>query len=325
MSTSSTARREFVVTLLVSLSVLALLLIDDWTSSRTWREALKPTFEHLLEVVAIAAGVLAVRYEIRLEKSFQDQEIRLEESFKDQKTRIQEIVESMSTRFLGVWPSHLEDLTALAGTANEEFIISVDTLGYGHFSNHKKFLEYFDEVERAAKRGASVKILLPPESMCEKSLELQFETVKEDQQALGKLLRDYHTMYGNRLGPELKSFDDFLKSDLFIESLYCSELVDKATMPVEASIRSDQNSHELVYYWIVRRNGIPKEMIFAYPRFIGVGKGYAFRTQDPKLMDIFSSDFNTKWKKATKVKPGNPLYPQACEIVKARMAAKAHG
>jgi hypothetical protein len=53
-----------------------------------------------------------------------------------------------------------------------------------------------------------------------------------------------------------------------------------------------------------------------------MGTGRALRTQDPKLMDILSSDFNTKWEKATKVMPGIPLYPKACEKMKTRMAAK---
>jgi hypothetical protein len=129
-------------------------------------------------------------------------------------------------------------------------------------------------------------------------------------------------MYGDQLGLKLESFDDFLKADMFIESRYCAQLVDKPKMAVNVAIRPDQKSHESVYYWIVRRNRIPKEMIFAYPRYIGVGKGYAFRTLDPKLMDIFSADFDTKWESATRLKPGDALFPKACKLV-TRMAAKA--
>lgn len=334
MSDLSTLGRDILVrvlfvTLLVGVPVL--LVLDYRLFPGHFLEHLP---DHLLALIAIAAGLVAIYYDRKLEKRFdrQKQELnssfarqrdKLDRGFDEQRIKIQGIVESMSTRFLGIWPVHLEEITALTGTATEELIISVDTIGYGHFSNHEKFLEYFAELERAEKRGVSIKMLLPPEEMCRKSLELQFEKEKREpeSEACTKLLRDYQDMYGDRLGFELRSFDDFLDADLYIESSYCAQLVDKIISkvdktipsPIEVAVRVDQKSHEPVYYWIVRRNGIPKEAIFAYPRFVGVGKGYSFRTLDPRLMDIFSSDFNAKWGKAVPINSEKHLYPKAWE------------
>jgi hypothetical protein len=166
--------------------------------------------------------------------------------------------EPLSTRFLGFWPTNLEEISALAGTESDEFISSVDTIGYGHFSNHQKFKAYMSALEGEAKRGKSIKILLPPEHICKGSLKLQFEDEQKPGEKQTTLLQKYHTMYKDVLGRELSSFEDFLNADLFVESWYCRRLMDNTTplgdketcRPIEVAIRLDQKSHEPVYYWI---------------------------------------------------------------------------
>jgi hypothetical protein len=275
-----------------------LLYLDHVLDAEHFRQHLPA---HVLALIGIIAGVIAIYYERNLDKGFDN---------------IQEIVVSASTRFLGVWPGHLEQIAELVrtsnliGTSEDEFIASVDTFGYGHVSGYSGFRKYFAEIEEAAKkRSVTVKILVDPADAAERSINDQLKEMADDEFA--KFKGAFQGSYGTLIKTKLESREALTKADLEVQNRYCSQLVDVATERfVQVGTRKEAQENKGVFFWMVRRKGIPREAIFAYPRFGGTGKGYAFRTMDPKLMDIFSSDFESKWPESIKIEPGNLLYPK---------------
>ena len=111
--------------------------------------------DHILAVLAIVGAALAIRYERKLDKAFEDQRLALTSSFEDQKTRIEKIVLAIYTRFLGVWPGHLKDVTRLVteATAGDELQISLDLFGYGHFTVPEEYKRYFLALDAARRSG----------------------------------------------------------------------------------------------------------------------------------------------------------------------------
>ncbi len=65
-------------------------------------------------------------------------------------------------------------------------------------------------------------------------------------------------------------------------------------------------------------------MIFAYSKFRGIYKGYAFRTHDGHLMEIFLGQFNENFNDETNrpVTQEDHLYPDVYKKIKAQKATE---
>lgn len=262
--------------------------------------------DHILAIVAITAGGVALHYERKLDRKFERQ-----------REKIQQIVESVTTRHVGDWPKHLKQITALVKGAQpgDELLVMVDSPGYGCLSADKDFGPYLDSLRDAAKKSVTVKMLFHGEKVALDDLERQYKQEQWDLNALTSLLQPYQNLYRKWDYPSLESFvklyEDFLTAVLFTESIFCASLT-HVDEPVEVRRRPIGLPNENCFYWLVRN----REMIFAYSLFEGAGSGYAFRTSDTRLMEIFASDFDSVWLNAEKLDSDAFLYPRAFDEIR---------
>lgn len=264
-----------------------------------------PILDHVLAIIAIIAGLVAVLYELKLDSNFERQ-----------RAEIQKIVESVNTRHVGDWPNHLKEITALIqdAQAGDELIVMVDSPGYGCLSAAADFKPYLSSLTEAASKPVAVKIIFHGESVALADLKKQYEKEKNNPQDLKELLVPYHDLYRNwnnaSVESSVKSYENFLTAVLYTESIFCAVLTN-AAKPVEVRMRPSNLPNEYCFYWLIRRKEGLKKMIFAYSVFEGAGSGYAFRTSDPKLIEIFARDFDHIWRQSPKLEPGDFLYQQA--------------
>jgi hypothetical protein len=90
--------------------------------------------------------------------------------------RLEYVVESMSTRYLGAFPTYLEELPRLVDSANTELLIVAGNPTPAYFSSPELYLSYRQAVERACLRGASVQLVCMSSKYRRRRLELQFPT-----------------------------------------------------------------------------------------------------------------------------------------------------
>ena len=272
--------------------------------------------DHLLALVAIAAGIMAIYYERKLDKGFLEQ-----------KSEIKEIVDAVHTRYIGDWPEHISEILALVKDLRrgEELLVLVDFIGYAHYTKRELFMDYLNELQAARRRGVKLRFLLHSEKAMIRNLDAQFEKQKGDPHAARDLVQAYVDKYKNLIQKTgLEHYVDLVTAVLYVQARFCDLLLDAANDSPAAEIAaSGEAESETVYYWIVRQGETPKTMIFAYSRFSGVGQGYGFRTADPRLMSIFYRDFERKWKSATLIKKGSDLVPDAWGKAQAWQEAKS--
>jgi hypothetical protein len=258
--------------------------------------------EHILAMVAILYGIIAVLYEWRLHRAFESQE-------KD----IKDIVLSVHTRYLGEWPGHLRNITNLIATSaeNDEILISVDFLAYGTISVPEEYEKYFSAIKGARIRKSRVRIIIHGLELAKRSFDKQFGQYRDPQkfQELKPKLIRLRERYKNILASVPEDYDKFFQAVLLVQNALSEELIVPVDDPAEIATNSAPTSPdsllgEGVFYWLVRKSGRPAAMIFAYPKFVGFGKGYGFETRDDRLMEVFASQFEDKWTAARVIKRG---------------------
>lgn len=273
----------------------------------------RPILDHTLAIIAILAGILAVIYEWKLHRSFEAQ-----------KEEINEIVLSVHTRHVGDWPDHLRAITDLVSRASrgDELVILVDHLGYGHYSRPEDYEIYLTKLEQARHNGAVIRMLTYAEDPARERLTRQFGGTFDANSAE---FRKYAAFYKRLIDKTPTTNDEFLSLALFVESELVSRILAVRTTEdaIQVSTIKDPGDEE-AFFWMMRRESSPVEMLFAYPRF-GSGKtGHGFMTREPHLMSIFSKQFDQKWTEATAIASGADLFPKACEEYKsAKVAAGA--
>jgi hypothetical protein len=245
------------------------------------------------------------------------------------------ILSAATTRYLAQWPGHLVDLSNLiSGTrADDEILILVDFLGYGHFSNPIAFKAYFKALKDAIERGSRVRILLCAEADARACTEIQFEsefkpTGASDSRDFQVRARDSERFskwldhYSNVLhGYRPANFENFIDTLMYLNDFFCYQLlalrehVTIRTMPLRLEVATDlkadpkigltRNSATdswmtgVIYSWIAR----DREMIFSFPMFYGPKSGHSFQTHDTRLIESFQKQFEKTWdEKTTPVK-----------------------
>lgn len=319
-----------IVTIIFVIGVLALFYFDYRVYAQSsFEHFLDHLPDHILAVIAIAAGLVAIYFERKLDKEFREQRVE-----------IRKIVESVLTRSIGNWPGHLSEITSLVKDTQvgDQILIFVDFLGYAHLTKHDLFMEYLNELQSARRRGATVKILLHSEEALKVHLDLQFKKEKEKPAEIKDLAQKYQAMYKDLIKTtDLETYHDFVTAVLYVQACFCNSLLDATAVPaVEIASNPAFGRSDPVYYWLVRESDLGrkatggegsqdenlddrnfKSMIFAYSRFTGVGKGYGFKTADSQLMKIFSRDFDRQWadEKTKKIARGSDLVPVAWKEV----------
>lgn len=260
-------------------------------------DSTKAILDHILAVVAILFGVIAFFLEWRLHRDFETQ-----------KADIKDIILSVHTRYLGEWPQHLRDITNLVSTASvgDDLWISVDFLGYGTFSNPDEYARYFRAIQDANQKSTNIRILLHNEEMAIRSFEKQFGQYKDGERF--KELKPKLDIFQKKYSPIVKAtpsnYEEFLQAALLVQNALCLQLTSIVSPVIQvatigAVVDGGPSPSEGAFYWMTRRAGRRAAMIFAYPKYIGCGKGYGFETRDDALMEIFESQFESKWQSAT--------------------------
>jgi hypothetical protein len=267
--------------------------------------------DHILALIAIIFGILAVFYEWRLHHDFATQ-----------KKDINDIVLSVHTRYLGEWPGYMRNITNLIcgedenDHDNNEILISVDVLAYGTLSAPEEYEKYFDAIKTAREQNAHIKIVVHGLKMTTQVFEKQFGNCRDPdlfKTELSEKMTRFQRRYENVLSTVPSDFNQALEALLRVDNALCRELTAPVDNPVqiattEGIIHAGSILGDGVFFWLVKKGGKSSAMIFAYPKFIGFGKGYGFETRDDRLMEIFASQFDGKWREACEVKNGKDLF-----------------
>jgi hypothetical protein len=287
----------------VSLIGLAAGFLFFWFDLTHHRDSLWISWlEHLLAIIAILAGGLAVLFEIRLHAGFEKQ-----------KQDIELILNSaVLTRYVDKWPLNLRAITDLVADARpgDELLVLADPLAYAHLSAPDLFVKYLDALQAARARNVAVKILTPDEDGLRNSIDIRFASEKNEP---AKPCESFNKIYKNKIGIGINTYEGFVTGLLWVQCYYCRSLVDSSRAKAAEVRVLKRTQPEEVLYWIVRRDDMPQSVIFSYQRFSGLGTGYAFRTAVRELMLIFSTDFDKKWEqsKNAHIRLGEDLYPKA--------------
>ncbi len=296
----------FVVIGIGTIALGCVVMYVDWHDKV---DRIKRLPDHILAIVAIVYGIAAVLYEWRLHRAFATQE-------KD----IRDIVLSVHTRYLGDWPGYLRNITNLIFPAeeneNDEVLISVDFLAYGTLSAPEEYERYFNAIKEARNQKTKIRIVAHGLDMATGSFEKQFGQYRAPdlfKAELPEKLTRFQKRYRNVLTAVPADYNQFLEAVLRVQNALCRELTAPVDNPVRiATTKGTMNVGSIlgdgVFFWLVRKGGKPSSMIFAYPKFIGFGKGYGFETRDDRLMEVFASQFEGKWQEATEVRQGTDLF-----------------
>lgn len=243
-----------------------------------------------------------------------------------------------NVRYLPEWPSHVDELSAfLRGfSPGDQLVIDAD-VGYAHFSQPTSFMQYFDSVLGALERvgpngGIVLRMLVSDEDTNLNGIRAQFDPGRPDDFMLirerhPERLKAYCWAYSPLIGKTplcLKSipeYQDFQDAVLYVENALCMQLVNTGRVRV---VKTNDSKLRSRFLWIKYRNNAMLEMIFAYPNFYGPERGYAWKTQDGHLIEVFLKEFNASFAAAStvavnEIRPGDQLYPRAFERIRRDM------
>jgi hypothetical protein len=295
--------------------------------------------DHILAVVAIAAGVVSIVYERKVHHD------------------VGNIAKNASTVYLPEWPEHTDDLTKLVSDfkSGDELLVDVE-IGYTHFSHPKQFHEYFDALKNAVKLSSPkrpVKILMPDPATHIIEIQKQFawdenDPGKRDVLELWKeepwLFKEYCQEYaqydiGGTAVCSAASSDaipkpaidpnDFYALLMYVESRLCSELLAMGNKVIIRKVNDVSLKKRYRHLWIRHRESLTGDrvmegMILAYSRFYGPakGKGYGWRTFDGHLIEVFWREFDEEFEalgKDAQLSDGDILYTDAVNKVKQQL------
>jgi hypothetical protein len=267
----------------------------------------------ILELIAITSGGAALYYEIHVSGEVAD------------------INENVSTRYLPDWPEHGQYLIDLVHGVErgDELEIQTGYIGYLSFTHPDKFDNFFSELLGAAKRSeGNIRILTLDEPATIVAINEQFGSGKEDdldtltsryparieayvekhhvlidQTRFGQKYRGGKYRSGYRSTKEDRA--DFVDALMFVENDYCFQLT---AVGVTVRILYGPPAKELIngpFLWVSHKGQVWKEMIFAYPKFGGIQRGYAFKTRDGHLTEVFLGEFTRKFESEQQTKAVN--------------------
>jgi hypothetical protein len=244
--------------------------------------------DRVLALIAIAFGLVAIYYEWRLH-----------DGFKEQKTKIEDVVLSVHTGYEGKFPDNLDRVVDFIASLpkGQELLILVDFLGYGHYSAPDKYDKYVDALLATSK----VRMLIYGEDSAKASITAQFQ---DDFAGISETntFKKYLRHHQDQIQPPPTNFGEFKNTLIRIQDHFAQQITAKNNVEVRAI-----SSNEAVLFWLSKN-----EMIFAFPNLQDVEKGFSFRTRDPELIEIFHTQFETKWNaNAAKPVKGNCYSTQA--------------
>lgn len=300
------------------------------------------SLDRILALVAIAAGLVAIVFELELHRQV---------TTGDSKLNV--IVSSLSTRYVAEFPHDLQSVRTLLSNAKEgdRVRILVDFIGYGHYSAPENFQKYMDSISDARRNGAKVQLLIYDDEaaradMCSQFSERDYaclsnsndnncekpETLPQRREQFQHYFKYYDNQYHGRCVRDRKSGQiGFLNTLACTNELFCEQLQTQGpSIDIRAikktngsedqktprtSCKDAQPSDETVFFWMISdaEGAHNREMLLAYPNFSNATNGNSFRSSDERLMQIFADRFENLWAKAIprteRCYSSNPLFP----------------
>lgn len=211
-----------------------------------------------------------------------------------QRAKMEQIAEGTSTRFIGQFPKHLVDLTALADHAHHEILIMTDCIDYGSFFAPEVHRDFVRSIENARSpvRKVSVRILIcgSPADFTRAS---EFHGVKWTDLCQDKKFQKHFDHYVETYpGDSL-----FLKTEAGFSRALAEAQVsfEKRFGRLAVDIGKLPSEHTDLFLWIADSD----HAVFLFPPDVGARMpGLAFQTRDSRLISKnFIPMFEQKWKK----------------------------
>jgi hypothetical protein len=242
-------------------------------------------------VISLILAIVGIIFGLRSLFDSYQQEIRLEK----QHSELEVIAKSISTRYIGSFPNHLKDIGELAGHAEKTFCILADCVDYGSFSHPKLHDEVLEKIKAARAAGVVVRILIycdpAPFSRSSPFFGKTYEELIADEKLKGtfiKILDDYLLYH-----PDFKRPSTEKEFRQMMQEKQDSVWVDLERHNVlKQEYSDDPNSDTGLFFWLED----DVEAVFLLSHTGTKTQGLAFRTRDAKLVEIFKSTFDTKWK-----------------------------
>ncbi len=304
----------------------------------------------VIGLLGIGLAIAGVSLELHMKSSVTETKESLalmQASTEKLKTVITEIHDNVTTQSVDNWPQHTDELAKLvfAFKPGDELVIDA-IIGYTHFTESKTFKEqYFKQLYTLvtdSQMHGTVRMLVPDYDTQHINLLKQFngQRLTELWQKNPTQFKTYCEIYGSWIGQTRfcqnaidtkgpPQTEEFVTSVMFVENQLCDQLISAST-GVKLDVRtirdpdrtSTTSSHSM---WLLYApvqgdpaNGM-KRMIFAFPQFDLAEKGYAWKTQDRRLMEMFLAEFDAQFKqqyKITQVTRDSPLYAEAAKKCK---------
>ena len=184
--------------------------------------------------------------------------------------------QSALTQYAGEFPQFIPKITKLLDGAENTVTIMCDIPGYGHYSNHDEYARYRAKLISLGANHRDINMTVYEKKEVEDIFATQFS------EPLPKL-RDQESLqkYKKRTGEDIETTEQLHKSLVSQNENECEQLKNyfsltrvKKTMPV--------------YFWIID----DRVAIFSFAGMRIKPSEVAFKTVDPKLIDIFRGILN---------------------------------
>jgi hypothetical protein len=207
-----------------------------------------------------------------------------QQSEAEKQTRsIIEIRESLSTKFIGEFPSYMENLIGLIQGAKSCITIVCDYVGYGLFSNREQFLQYSQAIQNKINANVRVRYILLDKKRRSQLHDAQFEKYTNDNNAWERW-KDEHRL---RLEVFCKFYTCGCTAAAIDNAAFKSALEGAELELLDSIFRGGDlreiNFQTSVYFWIRDDS----EVIFTIPSFSEEAKEFGFRSTDEPLIKSF--------------------------------------
>lgn len=200
-----------------------------------------------------------------------------------QASSIVEIQQSLSTKFIGEFPSYMDDLIALIEGANRCVTIVCDYVGYGLFSNREQFLQYSQAIQIKINAKVNVRYVLLDKKRRSELHDAQFAKYTRDKKAWERWREEHRT--------RLETFCKFYAcgcTSADIDNAAFKAALEGAELELLDTVFRGGDLREIdfqtsVYFWIRDES----EVIFTIPSFSEEAKEFGFRSTDEPLIKSF--------------------------------------
>ena len=200
---------------------------------------------------------------------------------------MREIERNLTTRYLGPFPTFMDQIVAILDSAVDSIFIACDLPGYAIFSSHENYVAYRAALETEAGQRIGIRMVVLDEERRDSILQIQFggrdfaELKASD--SFQQFLR-----WSGRDSRKIRDRRDFILAMEEEERLALKE-------HFRSLDRREHHSNMPVYVWIVG----DKVAVFSIPTLAPGAREAGFVTRDGRLIAELRSVFNTYWKESS--------------------------